>query len=102
MQGKHVEQVKAVKYLRVMMSNDGSMDEEEEHRIGAATRMIGTMSTKVLQKSELSRKTKMKVYNACIVPALLYGCESWTLQARHMSRLQAVEMKYLRWVAGVT
>ena len=67
-----------------------------------ATRIIGAMSTKVLQKSELSRKTKMKVYNACKVPTLLYGCESWTLQARHMSRLQAVEMKYLRRVAGVT
>ncbi len=101
-QDKQVEQVKAMKYLGVMMSDDGSMDEEVEHRIGTATRMIGAMSTKVLQKSELRRKTKMKVYNACIVPALLYGCESWTLQARHMSRLQAVEMKYLRRVAGVT
>ena len=82
MQGKQVEEVKAMKYLGVMISDDGSMDEEVEHRIGTVTRMIGAMCTKVLQKSELSRKTKMKVYNACIVPALLYGCESWTLYKR--------------------
>ena len=82
-QGKQVEQVKAMKYLGVMMSDDGSMDEEVEHRIGTATRMIGAMSTKVLQKSELSRKTKMKVYNACIVPTLLYGCEAYVPVASH-------------------
>ena len=80
MQGKQVEEVKAKKYLGVMMSDDGSMDEEVEHRIGTATKMIGAISTKVLQKSELSRKTKTKVYNACIVLTLLYGRESWTLK----------------------
>ena len=57
---------------------------------------------KLLEKRELRSNTKIKVYNACILPTLLYGCESWTLQARHMSRVQAVEMKYLRRVAGIT
>lgn len=61
-----------------------TVDEEVEHRIGTATRVIGATSRKVLEKKELSRKTKMKAYHACIVPPLLYGCESWTLQARHM------------------
>ena len=82
------------------MSGDGSMDEEVEHRIGTATRMIGAMSRKVLEKKDLSRKTKMKVLNACIVPTLLYVCWAWTLQAWQMPHLQAVEMKYSRRVAG--
>ena len=30
------------------------------------------------------------------------GCETWTIQKRHVSRLQAVEMRYLRRVEGVT
>ena len=72
-----MEAVKAVKYLGVMLCGDGTMDEEAEHRIGAATRMIGATSRKVLEKKELSRKTKMKVYNACIVPTLLFMCESF-------------------------
>ena len=37
-----------------------------------------------------------------VVPTLLYGSETWTLQRRHRSKLQAVEMKYLRKVEGVT
>ena len=35
--GEQVEAVKAMKYLGVMLGSDGTMDEEVEHRIGAAT-----------------------------------------------------------------
>ena len=31
-----------------------------------------------------------------------YGCETWTIQKRHVSRLQATEMRYLRKLEGVT
>ena len=37
-----IEQVDAMKYLGVMISNDGSMDKEVEVRIGNATQMILT------------------------------------------------------------
>ena len=37
-----------------------------------------------------------------VVPTLLYGCETWTIQKRHVSRLQVTEMRYLRRVEGVT
>ena len=38
----------------------------------------------------------MRVYNAMVLPTLLYGCEAWTLQKGHESKLQALEMRYLR------
>ena len=44
----------------------------------------------------------MKVFNAMVVATLLYGCETWTVQKRHESRLQACEMHYLRRVEGLT
>ena len=37
-----------------------------------------------------------------LVPSLLYGSETWTLQKRHKSKIQAVEMRHLRKVEGVT
>ena len=37
-----------------------------------------------------------------VVPTLLYGSETWTLQKRHRSKIQAMEMRYLRKVEGVT
>ena len=36
-----------------------------------------------------------------VVPTLLYGSETWTLQKTHRSKIQAMEMRYLRKV-GVT
>ena len=37
-----------------------------------------------------------------VVPTLLYGRETWTLQKRHRSKTQAMEMRYLRKIEGVT
>ena len=37
-----------------------------------------------------------------VLPTILYGCETWTLQKSHEGKLQALEMRYLRKVEGVT
>ena len=49
-----IEQVYTVKYLGVMVSNDGSMEKEIEARIRKATRVIGGMNDAVLRRKELS------------------------------------------------
>ena len=70
------------------------IDEEVEPEKAQQLGMIGAMSRQVLEKkAKLSRKIKMKVYNAWIVPTLLYNLPR-TLQARHMSQLHTVEMKH--------
>ena len=45
--------------------------------------------------------TKLRVYNVIVKPTPLYGRETWTLQNRHMKKLQVTEMRYLRRVEGV-
>ena len=101
-EGEEVEQVEKLKYLGVMISGDGGCDDEIEDRIGASARVVGAMRKKVLERRELRKKTKMRVFNAMVVPTLLNGCESWTLQRRHESKLQAFEMVCLRRVERVT
>ena len=36
------------------------------------------------------------------VPTLTYGCESWVLKEREKSRLQAMVIRVLRKIAGVS
>ena len=64
--------------------------------------MMGALRRQVIERKELSKATKLRVINAMVVPTLLYGSETWTLQKRHRSKIQAMEMRYLRKVEGVT
>ena len=99
---KEIEQVQNMKYLGTILSADGTCEEEIEHRVGAAARVIGAMKKEVLERRELKKATKMRVYNVMVIPTMLYGSETWTVMKRHESRLGATEMAYLRRVVGVT
>ena len=35
----------------------------------------------------LSKKTKLKVVNATVLPALMYGCETWSLSKQQESKV---------------
>ena len=96
--GEEVAEVDKLKYLGVLISGDGVI----EQRIGAASRVVGAMRKEVLERRELQKKTKMWVFNAKVMPTLLHGCETWTVQRRHVSKLQAFEMMCLRRVQGLT
>ena len=101
-EGEDIETVKKLKYLGVMVSSDGLCDEEIEQHVGAAAKVVGAMRKEVLERRELLKKTKLRVFNAMVVPTLIYGCETWTMQRRHESNLQASEMMFLRRVEGVS
>ncbi|KAK7939602.1 hypothetical protein WMY93_002928 [Mugilogobius chulae] len=54
----------------------------------------------VVVKKELSRKANLSIYRSIYVPTLTYGHELWVMTERTRSRIQAVEMSFLRRVAG--
>ena len=97
-----LEQVDTYKYLGVMIKSNGSQKEEINHRIGKANKVYGQLGNAFVNKRELTIKTKMSIFNSIYCPTLLYGSESWTLDSRDKSRLQAAEMKYLRRAVGKT
>ena len=37
-----------------------------------------------------------------VIPTLTYGCEAWTLQARHKGQIEAIQMKVLRRIEWVS
>jgi len=44
----------------------------------------------------------MKFYKVVARPTLLYGSETWVNTKRHMTRLEAAEIRFLRSVKGYT
>ena len=59
-----------LKYHRVTISGDGRCDDKIEQRIGAAARVVGAMGKEVLERRVLQQKTKMRVFNAMVVPTI--------------------------------
>ena len=100
-EGQILTNVRKQTYLGVILSENGSLECEVENRIGAALSAAGAVKSQVWESCELSRSAKMVVYNAMIVPTLTYGAESWVLKEREKQRVQAVEMRVLRKIAGV-
>ena len=100
--GEILEQVDSYKYLGVMISSNCSLKDEINQRIGKATKVYGQLGQAFIGKKELTTKTKKSIFNAIYCPILIYGSESWTLDTRDKSRLQATEMKFLRRAIGKT
>jgi hypothetical protein len=48
----------------------------------------------------LSKNLKIKIYRNVILPAVLYGCETWSLTLREERRLRVFENRMLRKVFG--
>jgi hypothetical protein len=48
----------------------------------------------------ISRSLKIKVYKAVTLPAVLYGCETWSLTLRKEQRLRVFENRVLRMIFG--
>lgn len=97
-----IEQVDVFKYLGVQIDREGNMESEVNERIGNAARLYHSLSKPFISKKEINRKTKMVVYKTIFRPILTYGSESWVLTNSMKSKIQAIDMKYLRRVKGIT
>jgi len=48
----------------------------------------------------LSKNLKIKIYRTVILPAVLYGCETWLLTLREERKLRVFENMVLRRIFG--
>ena len=49
----------------------------------------------------LSKDIKIEMYRTVILPAVLYGCETWSVTLREGRRLRVYENRVLREISGV-
>ena len=85
LRGQPIPRTHVFKYLGSLVGADESfgVDADVQRRIGLAWGAFGQLKH-VWASSQLSRAVKAAILRSCAAPVLLYGCESWTLRARHL------------------
>lgn len=94
--GKPLQNVKRFKYLGSFVSKDCSMKEELTSRIQAVSSAYGRLRSRVFDSHDLTTSTKIQVYNQCLMPLLMYGCETWTLYSTDVKQLRTIQQRHLR------
>jgi len=89
-----IEQVQSFCYLGSHLTPTNSVDHEINIRIGRAASAFKRLNT--TWRSKVKIKTKLKIYNAVVVPTLLYGSETWATTKRQEQRLDGFDTRCLR------
>ncbi|VDP49333.1 unnamed protein product [Soboliphyme baturini] len=100
--GEAVEQVEKLKYLGMVFTSDGKLEEEMDRRIGIASGVLRELARPVVANAELRLKTKLSIFKSILIPILTYGHESWTITEKLRTRVRAAEMGFLGRVAGLS
>lgn len=73
-----IEYVREYVYLGQLISIEECMQKEIERRIANTWKRYWSLG-EVMKNKDISMKNKRTVYNMCIQPCLLYGCQTWAL-----------------------
>ena len=98
--GKRLEAVENFKYLRAVISNDGS-NPEILSRIAHTTAAFSRLKI-IWRDKNISRASKVKLTRTLILFTFLYASESWTLIAELERRIQALERRCYRRLLNIS
>ena len=82
----------------------GSLLGEEEdlsRRMDQASTSYGRMYSLWIRRQLVSEETRLRLYNAIVLPTLLYNCETWRLTKAALKKLNAFHRRQLRNLFGI-
>ncbi len=79
------------------MCKHGGTEGETRERALQGRKVVGSLG-RIKKGRSVSMKVKRDLRNSLIVPALTYASETWAWNESQRSRVQAVEISYLRGV----
>ena len=85
--GEKLKVVDKFTYLGSTLSRAVHIDDEVTARIAKASVAFGRLRANAWERNVIKLNTKLKVYKAVVLSALLYACETWTVYQRHERRL---------------
>ena len=76
--GRGIEDVDRFVYLGATVSKEGGGTEDIQNRVVKA-RGVFLRLKKIWNSHNISRRTKVGLYNTLVKPVLMYGCETWKM-----------------------
>ena len=98
--GKKLDCVNRFKYLGAIIADEGSKPEILA-RIAQATAALAKLKT-IWNDRNIALSSKIRLMHSLVMSIFMYACESWTLTADTERRIQAMEMRCLRKLLGIT
>ena len=89
-------------YLGSTIADNLSLDAEIDKSIWKAASTVARLTARMWTSPKLSMKTKMAIYNACVMSTLLYGSETWTTYAGQERRLTTFHLRSIRRILGIS
>ena len=97
-----IDVVEQFTYLGSTITDSLFLDTEIDKRIVKAATTLARLTSQVWANPKLTVKTKMVVYNACVVSTLMYGSETWTTYARQEKRLNSFHLRSIHRILGIS
>ena len=98
--GEKLGCVNKFKYLGEIIADEGSKPEILA-RIAQARAALAKLKT-IWNDRNIALSSKIRLMRSLVISIFLYACESWTLTADTERRIQAMEMRCLRKLLGIT
>ncbi len=95
-----MEEVHEFKYLGSIMCKHGSMEGETREKVVQGRKVVGSQGCMTKGRT-VGLEVKKGLCDGIIVPSITYASETWVWNKRQRSKIQAVEMSYLRGACGV-
>ena len=95
-----LEDVTSFTYLGSVMDTKGGVTSDIKARIGKARQSFGRLRS-VWRAPNISKKTKLRIFNSNVKSVLLYGSETWCLTKENEKRLQTFINGCLRCILGI-
>lgn len=98
--GVTIDEVDSFCYLGSTMTADGRSDKDITDRINKARSAFQSLY-KIWRANNISKATKMRIFNSSVTNVLLYGCTTWSLTQTNIRKLQTFTNRCLRQILRI-
>ena len=99
--GTDLRQTDKFTYLGSIIKPEGGTKEDIYSRLGKARNAFKEMS-KVWRSTQYSTKTKLRLYQSCVISTLLYGAECWRMTETDLAKLRSFHTTCLRRILRIS